>query len=92
MENLVTIIVAIIGTGIFNTLINYAISSHEKKKEKESGVQKASRLLMKTQLRSLCMHYIQQGWIYHDDLKGNGFLDEMMERVRDLEIRGIGVN
>ena len=105
MENLVTIIVAIIGTGIFNTLINYAISSHEKKKEKESGVQKASRLLMKTQLRSLCMHYIQQGWIYqdelediitmhscyHDDLNGNGFLNKLMTKVNELEVRGIGV-
>lgn len=105
MDNLVTIVVAIIGTGIFNTLLSYCISSHEKKKERESGVQKAARLLMKTQLRSLCMHYIQQGWIYqdelediiamhgvyHTDLQGNGFLDEMMERVKNLEIRGIGV-
>lgn len=105
MDNLVTIIVAIIGTGVLNTVVSYSLTAYQKKKDKESGVQKASRLLMKQQLRSLCSHYIQQNWIYedeledlidmhkiyHDDLNGNGFLNEMMERVKDLEIRGIGV-
>lgn len=105
MDNLVTIIVAIIGTGAFNTTLTYIIKAIDRKRDKESGVQKASRLLMKNQLRSLCMHYIEQKWIYedelediiamhniyHDDLNGNGFLNEMMERVKDLEIRGIGV-
>lgn len=77
----------------------------EKKKGDYADVKKAARLLMKTELRDLCERYIAQGWIYedelddiiamhncyHDDLNGNGFLDTLMKRVKDLEIRGIGV-
>lgn len=105
MVNLTTIIVAIIGSGVLNTLLNYVISSKEKKEEKNSASNKAMRLMMKDRLRFLCMHYIQQGWIYedelediiamhscyHDILKGNGFLDTQMEKVKNLEVRGVGV-
>lgn len=100
-DNAVTIIVALIASGLLNTLISYWIAILQKK----SGVQEAARLLMKDRLRFLCVHYIQQGWIYedeledlvsmhecyHDDLKGNGFLDKQMAKVNSLEIRGIGV-
>lgn len=96
-----TIIVAILGSGIINTLISCLVTL----KEKKSEVAKSLRLLMKDRLRYLCAHYIQQGWIYedelediiimhecyHTDLKGNGYLDEMMRRVKELEVRGMGV-
>lgn len=99
--DLTTIIVAIIGSGVINTLLTYLLSMKDKKK----GVQEAARLLMKDRLRFLCVHYIQQGWIYedeledlvsmhhcyHNELDGNGFLDKQMARVNSLEIRGIGV-
>lgn len=105
MDNVVTIVVAIIGSGVLNTLLNYVISSQEKKKNDNAEVKRALRLLMKDRLRFLCSHYIEQKWIYedeledllsmhkcyHDDLKGNGYLDELMKRVKELEIRGIGV-
>lgn len=100
-----TIVVAVIGSGIFNTLLNYIISTVDRKKEKEDANDKATRLMMKDRLRFLCQHYIDQGWIYedeledivamhscyHNDLNGNGFLDKQMERVNNLEVRGIGV-
>lgn len=100
-EIIVTILVAVIGSGLFNKLLD--VISAKKGKEKE--VEKAARLLMKDRLRFLCVHYIQQGWIYedeledliamhhcyHNDLKGNGFLDKQMARVNELEVRGIGV-
>lgn len=96
-----TIIVAILGSGALNTLITFIMAQIDKK----SGVNASLRLLMKDRLRFLCMHYIEQGWIYedeledimamhkcyHDDLKGNGFLDKQMEKVTNLEVRGIGV-
>lgn len=96
-----TIIVAILGSGALNTFITFIIAQIDKK----SGVNASLRLLMKDRLRFLCMHYIEQGWIYedeledimamhkcyHDDLKGNGFLDKQMEKVTNLEVRGIGV-
>lgn len=103
MDYLVPIIVAMFGSSVLNTALNYIITVRERKRSDETGVQKASRLLMKNQLRELCDKYISQGWIYedelediiamhriyHNDLKGNGFLDEMMLRVKKLEIRGV---
>lgn len=104
--DITTIIVAIIGSGILNTILSYFITVRERKRNEDNGVQKALRIIMKDRLRTLCVHYIQQGWIYedeledllamhkcyHDNLKGNGYLDELIDRVRNLEIRGIGVN
>ena len=103
--DLTAIVVAIIGSGVLNTALAYLLSKNEKKKDDKSAIIKASRLLMKDRLRFLCVHYIQQGWIYedeledlvsmhncyHEDLKGNGFLDKQMNRVNNLEIRGVGV-
>lgn len=105
MINLTTIIVAIIGSGVLNTILNYSINSKEKKEAEVKSSEKALRLMMKDRLRFLCMHYISQGWIYedeledimamhslyHNDLKGNGFLDNQMEKVKNLEVRGVGV-
>ena len=105
MDFITTIIVAVIGSGVLNTMLNYLISRHEKNKCDKEGVNEAARLLMKDRLRFLCIHYIDQGWIYedeledliamhkcyHDDLNGNGFLNKLMSRVNELEIRGIGV-
>lgn len=101
METLTTIIVAVIGSGVINTALNYYLNN----KEDKDGVKEASRLMMKDRLRFLCIHYIHQEWIYedeledliamhkcyHDELEGNGYLDDLMSRVKNLEIRGIGV-
>ena len=100
-EMVVTILVAVIGSGVFNKILDAVLNN----KGKEKDVEKAARLLMKDRLRFLCVHYIQQGWIYedeledliamhncyHTDLKGNGFLDKQMDRVCELEVKGIGV-
>ena len=76
MDNVVTIIVAIIGSGVLNTILNYAISAREKKKDDTSGIQNSLRLLMKDRLRFLCGHYINQGWIYEDELEDFETFDE----------------
>lgn len=105
MEMLTTIIVAIIGSGVINTALNHFLLMKEKAKDEEDGAKEAARLMMKDRLRFLCIHYIHQEWIYedeledliamhncyHDNLKGNGYLDDLMRRVKNLEIRGIGV-
>lgn len=104
-EPIVTIIVAIIGSGVLNTLLNYAISVREKRKDVNGVEKQALRLIMKTIIQFLCLHYIERKWIYadelddliamhkcyHDGLNGNGYLDELMSRVKSLEIRGIEV-
>lgn len=101
---IVTIIVALIGSGVFNTLLTCYLNNKSKRKEELDLVMKAQRLLMKKELRSLCSHCNSQGWIYedeledlmamhtcyHNDLKGNGFLDSEMARVQQLEIRRDG--
>lgn len=100
-----TIIIAILGSGLLSTIINQLCSFYQRKAEQKTGVNSALRLILKDRLRFLCVHYIQQGWIYedelediitmhkcyHDDLKGNGYLDTLMSKVKSLEVRGVGV-
>lgn len=104
-DDIMTIVLAVIGTGVLNTTVSQLLSSYQNKKNSKNASSQALRLLMKDRLRFLCDHYITQGWIYddeledlivmhncyHNDLNGNGYLDELMSRVKSLEIRGIGV-
>ena len=93
------IIVAIIGSGLLSTLINRLFDYLDKK----NGTQNGIRVILKDRIRFLCTRYIEQGWIYEDELedlvtmhscyqkslKGNGYLDGLMARVQNLDIRGI---
>lgn len=104
-DSTTTIIIAIVGSGAFSTLVSLICRLIEKHIEKKSGVNETMRLLLKDRLRHLCTHYIRQGWIYedeledivrmhecyHDKLHGNGYLDTLIEKVKKLELRGIGV-
>lgn len=99
------IIVAVIGSGILSTIINRIFNYLDKRAESQSGVTHGIRLVLKDRLRFLCTRYIEQGWIYedeledivamhscyHDTLKGNGYLDQLMDRVKDLDIKGVGI-
>lgn len=98
------ILVAIIGSGAFSTLVSLIVGQINKHLESKSGMSNGMRLILKDRLRFLCMRYIEQGWIYadeledllsmhacyHNKLNGNGYLDTLIERVKDLEIRGVG--
>lgn len=104
-DNTVTIIAAILGSGAFATLVSQFFVWLNKREEKKSGVAEGMRLILKDRLRFLCVHYIDQGWIYqdeledliimhdcyHDKLNGNGYLDTLMSKVKALEVRGVGV-
>ena len=96
------IIVAVIGSGLLTTVINRIFTYLDRRAEMRSGVTHGVRLVLKDRLRFLCVRYIEQGWIYadeledikamhsayHDTLKGNGYLDTLMERVDALQIKG----
>ena len=96
-----TSIVAVISSGLLSTIINRVFDYLDKK----SGTQNGIRVILKDRIRYLCTRYIEQGWIYEDELedlvkmhdcyqkalKGNGYLDSLMHRVQNLDIRGIGV-
>lgn len=95
------IIIAIISSGLLTTIINRLFDYWDKR----NGVQNGIRVILKDRIRWLCTRYIEQGWIYEDELedlvkmhdcyhkslKGNGYLDSLMHRVGNLEIRGIGI-
>jgi len=95
------IIVAVIGSGLLSTLINRLFDYWDK----QNGTQNGIRVILKDRIRFLCTRYIEQGWIYEDELEdlvkmhecyhkalhGNGYLDGLMNRVQNLEIRGIGI-
>ena len=99
------IIVAVIGSGLLTTVINRIFNFLDKRAELKSDITHGVRLVLKDRLRFLCVRYIEQGWIYedeledlismhaayHDTLKGNGYLDELMRRVNTLPIKGVGV-
>ena len=99
------IIVAIIGSGLLSTIVNRLFSAIDKRQEQKSGVTHGIRLVLKDRLRFLCVRYIEQGWIYEDELDdlvamhscyhevlgGNGYLDELMGRVKALPIKGVGI-
>ena len=99
------IIVAIIGSGLLSTIVNRIFSALDRRREQKSGVTHGIRLVLKDRLRFLCVRYIEQGWIYEDELEdlismhscyhevlgGNGYLDELMGRVKALPIKGAGI-
>ena len=99
------VVIALIGSGILTTLINQVCNLLIRRAEAKSGAAKGLRLVLKDRLRFLCVRYIEKGWIYedeledliamhdcyHNELHGNGYLDELMNRVKSLEIRGIGI-
>lgn len=105
MSEITTIIVAVLGSGAISAVVNLVCRLIEKSIERKSGANESMRLLLKDRLRFLCVHYIQQGWIYEDELEdlmrmhecyheklhGNGYLDTLINKVKGLEIRGIGI-
>lgn len=98
------IVAGVISSGLISTILTLIVNQINRAQDKRSGANEAMRLVMKDRLRHLCRKYIDQGWIYedeledifamhrcyHDTLKGNGYLDSMMDRIKHLEVRGAG--
>lgn len=99
------LLIVFLGSSAFAALVNQICNYFAKRAERKSGMNKGIRLILKNDIRTLCIKYIEQGWIYedelediiimhecyHNDLGGNGYLDELMKRVKSLPIHGIGV-
>lgn len=95
-----TIICAVIASGFLNTLLNAFLSSRREKRDDMNSVKIALGLLMKEALKILCERYIAKGHVstdeleelmsmhkvYHDNLKGNGYLDALMHEVSLLDV------
>ncbi|PWM20091.1 MAG: hypothetical protein DBX49_01175 [Clostridia bacterium] len=84
-------------TGIFG-IIKWYMERKAQKNDKEDDVKTALRMLLYDRIKHLGKAYIQKGEIsienledlmqmhkvYHNNLNGNGFLDDLMETVRSL--------
>lgn len=95
------IIIAVIGSGLLSTIITSIISYKKESNKKESGVNNGVRALLYDKIKYLGKHHISNGEIsaedledlislhnvYHNDLGGNGYLDEIMRNVRGLKIK-----
>ena len=94
------IIIAVVGSGALSALISGTFSLFLQKKQKKDGVGAGVRQLLYDRIKYLCKEHIARGYIasndlealsrmhkiYHDDLDGNGFLDDLMAEVRRLKI------
>lgn len=99
-DSTVKIIVAFIGSGVFVTLLNRIFAVIDKRKEKNSATVVGVRALLKSEIRRRGHEHIRDGYItpddlqemhemwqvYHNNLYGNGFLDNMMARVNALPL------
>ena len=95
------IILAVIGSGILTTFINRFFTVRDRKKEKDSAATIGIRTLLQVDIRKLCEDHIAEGsirkddlediiqlWkVYHETLGGNGYLDTIMGKVKALPLK-----
>lgn len=89
---------AIVG-GLFSVIL-WRLNRNAAKEDKTDSVKVALRVLLYDRIKHLGKSYLARGSIhgeeledliamhkvYHNELEGNGFLDELMEQVRHLRI------
>ena len=98
-----TIIIAIISSGAFTTLINAVINYINKRNEAKSNVNKALMCLLGYELKSECRRLIEKKQADFEDLEqldelnnlyhqmgGNGYVKNLMSKVLSLEVKHNG--
>lgn len=95
------IALAIIGSGALSAIISGIFALVQTRLKRSDGVSKGVQILLYDRIKFLGKHYIASGTvtteeledliamhkIYHDDLGGNGYLDELMKAVKTLPIK-----
>lgn len=95
------IALAIIGSGALSALISGVFALMQTRLKKKDGVNKGVQIILYDRVKFLGKKYIAEGSIaadaledliamhkiYHDDLDGNGYLDEIMKAVKALPIK-----
>lgn len=95
-----TIIIAIISSGAFTTLINAVLNYLNKRSEKKSNINKALMCLLGYELKNECHRIIKAknlslndleqlqelNNIYHE-MGGNGYVKSLMSKVEQLEVK-----
>ena len=95
-----TVIIAILSSGAFTTLVNAFLNYLNKKNESKSNINKALMCLLGYEIKGECHRLIKAKQIELDDLEqlqelnnlyhamgGNGYVKSLMERVERLEVR-----
>ena len=98
-----TIIIAIISSGAFTTLINAILNYINKRNEAKSNLNKALMCLLGYKLKSECRRLIKENQADFDDLEqldelnnlyhqmgGNGYVKNLMSKVLSLEVKHNG--
>ena len=98
---IIELFIAVIGSGALSALISGIFSLINEKKHKQSGLYAGVRELLYDRIKTNAKCYIKKGYIsteeledligmhniYHDELYGNGYLDELMNKVKSLPIK-----
>ena len=87
-------------SGVFQVII-LKLNRRNAKDDKDAHITRALRMILHDRIKYLGKRYIREGYVdaedlrdliamhqcYHDDLKGNGFLDTIMLQVKELPIK-----
>ena len=94
------IVVAIISSGALSALVSGIITLLRDRKGKKDGVAAGVQIVLYDRIKWLGKQHIKRGTItfedledltemhrvYHDQLGGNGYLDKIMDEVKNLKI------
>lgn len=93
-------VVSAVVSGIFSVIM-WKLQQKSKREGQEDSIAKGIRMLLYDRIKHLGNSYIHRGYvtsdewedltamhqIYHNNLNGNGFLDDLMNRVKALPIK-----
>lgn len=94
------VVLAIIASGLLSVIVTEVSSHFKEKRRKKSKEVKGIRMCLYVMIKDRGRSYLKQGYItaedledmimmhkvYHDDLGGNGYLDQIMTQVKQLNI------
>lgn len=94
------IVIAVLGSSVVSAVVSGLFGLLQARKRRVDGVSAGVQALMYDRIKYLCKSHLSRGSIasndledlirmhriYHDDLDGNGYLDELMEAVSHLQI------
>ena len=99
MDN--TVLIAIVSSSAFATLLSFCTQLIRDRMKNKHGVAAGVKIILYDRIKWMGNKYLDRGWIsseeledlvemhriYHDELIGNGFLDEIMKKVKALPLK-----
>ena len=100
MDGVYMIIAAALSSSLLTAIINNAFTLLNKKSDKNNAIRNGVQLILYSEIKRLGKKYIDAGQVsyedledlikmhkcYHSDLGGNGYLDSLMNSVKELHI------